>query len=71
LSPELHRHVAVKRRVSDPSGRFGITEQVQASTILVRVFVLGIDPGLSRCGYCVLAAPDPASAAMPGRWRSG
>jgi crossover junction endodeoxyribonuclease RuvC len=23
------------------------------------VFVLGIDPGLSRCGYCVLAAPDP------------
>jgi len=22
--------------------------------ILVRVFVLGIDPGLSRCGYCVL-----------------
>ena len=28
-------------------------------TILVRVFVLGIDPGLTRCGYCVLDAPDP------------
>jgi crossover junction endodeoxyribonuclease RuvC len=24
---------------------------------LVRVFVLGIDPGLSRCGYCVLEQP--------------
>jgi crossover junction endodeoxyribonuclease RuvC len=23
------------------------------------VFVLGIDPGLSRCGYCVLDAPGP------------
>ena len=25
------------------------------STSLVQVFVLGIDPGLSRCGYCVLS----------------
>ena len=23
------------------------------------MFVLGIDPGLSRCGYCVLEAPTP------------
>ena len=34
-------------------------------TILVRVFVLGIDPGLSRCGYCVL------EASADGRGRSG
>jgi crossover junction endodeoxyribonuclease RuvC len=25
------------------------------------VFVLGIDPGLTRCGYCVLDAPDPGA----------
>jgi crossover junction endodeoxyribonuclease RuvC len=25
------------------------------------VFVLGIDPGLTRCGYCVLDAPDPGT----------
>jgi crossover junction endodeoxyribonuclease RuvC len=25
------------------------------------VFVLGIDPGLSRCGYCVLDAPGPSA----------
>lgn len=25
------------------------------------MFVLGIDPGLTRCGYCVLDAPDPGA----------
>ena len=25
------------------------------------MFVLGIDPGLTRCGYCVLDAPDPGT----------
>jgi crossover junction endodeoxyribonuclease RuvC len=30
------------------------------------VFVLGVDPGLSRCGYCVLRVdgPRPAAAAL-------
>ena len=27
----------------------------------VRVFVLGLDPGLTRCGYCVLDATDPGT----------
>ncbi|MEI2652365.1 MAG: crossover junction endodeoxyribonuclease RuvC [Microthrixaceae bacterium] len=31
------------------------------------MFVLGVDPGLSRCGYCVLSV---GPAAAPGRWRS-
>jgi crossover junction endodeoxyribonuclease RuvC len=31
------------------------------------VFVLGIDPGLTRCGYCVLDAPDPGA---PGTARA-
>jgi crossover junction endodeoxyribonuclease RuvC len=26
--------------------------------IFVHVFVLGLDPGLTRCGYCVLRVPD-------------
>lgn len=34
---------------------------------VVHVFVLGIDPGLSRCGYCVLdARPDGPRAAALG-----
>ena len=33
---------------------------VRRSAIFVHVFVLGIDPGLTRCGYCVLqVASDP------------
>lgn len=28
------------------------------------VFVLGIDPGLTRCGYCVLSAVDGTARAM-------
>ena len=38
-----------QNRANGPSTASGA-----ALSILVRVFVLGIDPGLSRCGYCVL-----------------
>jgi crossover junction endodeoxyribonuclease RuvC len=31
------------------------------------VFVLGVDPGLSRCGYCVLDAPDPGARRRDAR----
>jgi crossover junction endodeoxyribonuclease RuvC len=34
---------------------------------LARVFVLGIDPGLSRCGYCVLEARPSGSRRPAGR----
>ena len=36
-------------------------------TIVVQVFVLGVDPGLSRCGYCVLSTArgrEPRAVAM-------
>lgn len=32
-----------------------------SARIFVRVFVLGVDPGLSRCGYCVLAQQPGAA----------
>ncbi len=32
--------------------------------MLAHVFVLGIDPGLSRCGYCVLAADGRRNRAV-------
>lgn len=40
--------------------------------IVVRVFVLGIDPGLSRCGYCVLESPPSGRgrSAAPARARA-
>ena len=37
---------------------------------LAHVFVLGIDPGLSRCGYCVLEAEAPSRQPV-GRGRAG
>ena len=37
---------------------------------LVRVFVLGIDPGLSRCGYCVLEARPAGRGAAGGGARA-
>jgi crossover junction endodeoxyribonuclease RuvC len=40
----------------------GSTAVAAAMPNLVRVFVLGIDPGLSRCGYCVL---EQATGAGP------
>lgn len=58
----------------------GSTGSSQRSVNIVRVFVLGIDPGISRCGYCVLEATrngprplalgvltTPAHDPLPGR----
>ena len=45
----------------------GSTAPPDELPILVRVFVLGIDPGLSRCGYCVLervAGAKPRAVAL-------
>lgn len=36
------------------------TDPSDGAASVVRVFVLGVDPGLSRCGYCVLEETDPA-----------
>ncbi len=36
------------------------TDPPDGAASVVRVFVLGVDPGLSRCGYCVLEETDPA-----------
>ena len=45
----------------------GSTASRPAFASVVRVFVLGVDPGLSRCGYCVLEArPRGARAAALG-----
>jgi crossover junction endodeoxyribonuclease RuvC len=43
-------------------GEAGSTTRSGAVTSLVRVFVLGLDPGLSRCGYAVIE-PGPRGSA--------
>ena len=51
---------------TNPSGRAGSPAAPPPPASLVRVFVLGIDPGLSRCGYCVLDA-GAATSGRPAR----
>lgn len=49
-----HRQARHGLEHDEPFGAVGSAVWPRAPTTLVRVFVLGIDPGLSRCGYgCV------------------
>lgn len=42
----------------------GSTRRAQASASVVHVFVLGVDPGLSRCGYAVVEPRGRAARAV-------
>ena len=48
------------------SGDPGSTRPDAALSTIEPVFVLGVDPGLSRCGYCVVRTdgPQPRAAAL-------
>lgn len=56
------RSVVARKAAVDGSHGSATTDDHR--TTIEPVFVLGIDPGLSRCGYCVLRVADPG---LPGR----
>lgn len=47
-----------------PWARLGSTAVPASTTSVVQVFVLGVDPGVSRCGYAVLEARPRGARAL-------